>query len=310
MSRGLGTIRQDVNVSIRNGLVVEVKGVQQLEQLEKTIEYEAARQDGLYKIANKLLESKCTPVKENATDVTKQMSNCSSKIVQKMLQDGDRIIAIKFPKYAGIFGYSPYEGIRLGSEIAQRVKTYGLGGIFHSDELPNYGIEQKDIDVVLSSIDADASDGFILVSSPILKKDVIVSQIVKRVNMAFDGVVAETRLSMQDGKTVFLRPRPGSSRMYPETDIAPIIITDLDIQKAKDCIPKPWDETLKEFGKKYDLNPQLEDLLVLRIHSAGHSRYSNHQFFLSHFNCNFLCNSPAISFHRLPCHAFFSWRFP
>ena len=259
VSRGLGTIRQDVNVSIRNGLVVEVKGVQQLEQLEKTIEYEAARQDGLYKIANKLLESKCTPVKENATDVTKQMSNCSSKIVQKMLQDGDRIIAIKFPKYAGIFGYSPYEGIRLGSEIAQRVKTYGLGGIFHSDELPNYGIEQKDIDVVLSSIDADASDGFILVSSPILKKDVIVSQIVKRVNMAFDGVVAETRLSMQDGKTVFLRPRPGSSRMYPETDIAPIIITDLDIQKAKDCIPKPWDETLKEFGKKYDLNPQLAE---------------------------------------------------
>ena len=233
--------------------------MQQLEQLEKTIEYEAARQDGLYKIANKLLESKCTPVKENATDVTKQMSNCSSKIVQKMLQDGDRIIAIKFPKYAGIFGYSPYEGIRLGSEIAQRVKTYGLGGIFHSDELPNYGIEQKDIDVVLSSIDADASDGFILVSSPILKKDVIVSQIVKRVNMAFDGVVAETRLSMQDGKTVFLRPRPGSSRMYPETDIAPIIITDLDIQKAKDCIPKPWDETLKEFGKKYDLNPQLAE---------------------------------------------------
>ena len=104
---------------------------------------------------------------------------------------------------------------------------------------------------MLSSIDADASDGFILVSSPILKKDVIVSQIVKRVNMAFDGVVAETRLSMQDGKTVFLRPRPGSSRMYPETDIAPIIITDLDILKAKDCIPKPWDETLKEFGKKY-----------------------------------------------------------
>ena len=49
VSRGLGTIRQDVNVSIRNGLVVEVKGVQQLEQLEKTIEYEAARQDGLYK---------------------------------------------------------------------------------------------------------------------------------------------------------------------------------------------------------------------------------------------------------------------
>ncbi len=259
VSRGLGTIRQDVNVSTRDGPVVEVKGVQQLEQLEKTIEYEAARQDGLYKIAEKLSKSKCAPVKENATDVTEQMLNCPSKIVQKMLQNGDRIMAIKFPKYAGMFGYSPYEGVRLGAEIAQRVKTYGLGGVFHSDELPNYGIEQKDVDVILSSIGADAFDGFILVSLPELKKDVIVSQIVKRTNMAFDGVVAETRLSMQDGKTVFLRPRPGSSRMYPETDIASIIITDSDIQNARDCIPKPWDETLKEFGEKYNLNSQLAE---------------------------------------------------
>ena len=41
MKRGLGSIRQDVNVSIKDGVVIEVKGVQQLDQLEKVVEYEA-----------------------------------------------------------------------------------------------------------------------------------------------------------------------------------------------------------------------------------------------------------------------------
>ena len=52
VKRGLGSIRQDVNVSIKEGgVVIEVKGVQQLEQLEKVVEYEAKRQHGLLKIS-------------------------------------------------------------------------------------------------------------------------------------------------------------------------------------------------------------------------------------------------------------------
>ncbi len=43
---------------------------------------------------------------------------------------------------AGMFGYSPYEGIRLGKEVAELVRFFGIGGIFHSDELPNYGVEK------------------------------------------------------------------------------------------------------------------------------------------------------------------------
>ena len=47
---------------------------------------------------------------------------------------------------AGLFGFSPYEGIRLGKEIAELVRFFGIGGVFHSDELPNYGVEQTDIE--------------------------------------------------------------------------------------------------------------------------------------------------------------------
>ena len=52
VARGIGSIRQDVNISIENGRVVEIKGVQKLEQLVKVIEYEVIRQHGLMIIAN------------------------------------------------------------------------------------------------------------------------------------------------------------------------------------------------------------------------------------------------------------------
>ena len=139
VARGLGTIRQDVNVSVGGGGVVEVKGVQQLDQLEKVVEFEAKRQDGLSTIAKKLQEfEEQEIVDDNILDITDDMKNCKSKIVQKSLKDDNRIRAIRFPNFSGMFGYSPYDGIRLGKEIAQLVRFYGIGGVFHSDELPNY----------------------------------------------------------------------------------------------------------------------------------------------------------------------------
>jgi len=44
MKRGLGTIRQDVNVSIKDGARTEIKGFQDLKSIPKVIEYEIKRQ--------------------------------------------------------------------------------------------------------------------------------------------------------------------------------------------------------------------------------------------------------------------------
>ena len=52
--RGLGTIRQDLNVSIPNGALVEIKGVQELELISKVIEYEVQRQLSLLNIKEEL----------------------------------------------------------------------------------------------------------------------------------------------------------------------------------------------------------------------------------------------------------------
>jgi glutamyl-tRNA(Gln) amidotransferase subunit E len=47
--------------------------------------------------------------------------------------------------------------------------------------------------------------------------------------------------------------------MYPETDIPPILVTKNEIETAKNNIPKPWDESLAELQKKYNLNTQLAE---------------------------------------------------
>jgi glutamyl-tRNA(Gln) amidotransferase subunit E len=262
VTRGIGSIRQDVNVSVKNGGgVVEVKGVQQLDQLEKVVEFEAKRQHGLVKIAEKLKKSNFTEISksEDIFDITGDWRGCKSKIIQKALKDNSIIKAIKIKNFSGMFGYSPYEGIRLGKEIGQLVKFYGIGGVFHSDELPNYGIEEEDILIVKNILKIKDNDAFLIIAAPSSKIDFAINSIIHRLVEAKKGVPAETRLATQIGETVFLRPRPGASRMYPETDIPPISVTSEELEVAKNNIPKSWDESLLELQKKYDLNPQLSE---------------------------------------------------
>ena len=261
VTRGIGSIRQDVNISVNNGgAVVEVKGVQQLDQLEKIIEFEAKRQYGLVKIAEKLQNSNFDEVsKDNVLDITNDWKNCKSKIIQKAIKDNSIIKAIKIQNFSGMFGYSPFEGIRLGKEIGQIVKFYGIGGVFHSDELPNYGIEENDIVIVKNLLKINEKDAFLIIAGSSSKIDFAIESIINRINHAAKGVPAETRLATPNGETIFLRPRPGSSRMYPETDIPPILVTKNELETAENNIPKSWDESIAELQKKYDLNEQLAE---------------------------------------------------
>ena len=56
VKRGLGTIRQDVNISIKNGARTEIKGFQDLRSIPKVIEYEVKRQLEAIKQGKKLMK--------------------------------------------------------------------------------------------------------------------------------------------------------------------------------------------------------------------------------------------------------------
>ena len=261
VTRGLGSIRQDVNVSVNNSGVVEVKGVQQLDQLEKVIEYEAKRQHGLLKIAQQIKQKQLEKIsrQNDVYDVINLLKSCKSKIIQKAINDGASIHAIKIKNFAGMLSYSPYEGIRLGKELGQLVRFFGIGGIFHLDELPNYGIEKLDIEKIKEQLSISQNDSFIIIAGKDSKIDFAIDSIINRIEDAKSGVPAETRLATQSGETVFLRPRPGASRMYPETDVFPVKVTKEEIEFAKKNIPKSWHESLADLQKNYQLNPQLAE---------------------------------------------------
>ncbi len=261
VTRGLGSIRQDVNISTNGGAVVEVKGVQQLSQLALVIEYETKRQDGLNLIAKELKSRKIDESQflDNITDVTDLMDPSSSKVVKKILSGDSRFMGFVLRGFRGILSFEPYQGIRLGRELGEVAKSYGIGGIFHSDELPNYGISSEDVESLSSILNINENDAFILVGGPSVLLNTVVYELSNRIKKAFSGVVPETRSVRLDGVTVFSRPRPGSSRMYPETDIPYISIDENKLKELSKHIPQPWNVVIDQIHKKYGINKTLAE---------------------------------------------------
>ena len=265
VKRGLGSIRQDVNVSIKDGgVVIEVKGVQQLDQLEKVVEYEAKRQHGLLKISKKIMETNWKyEDKQDRIVVTKLFEKCQSKIIQSAIKKNHEIVAVLFKNMKGMFGYSPYEGIRLGKEVAEMVRFFGIGGVFHSDELPNYGIKESDLQKLKEFTSINDNDAFLILACPREKMHTIIDQMILRIeHIKNKGIPIDTRLATQTGETKFLRPRPGAARMYPETDIPPIIISENELDDARKNIPKSWDESIQEIKSKFNVNQQLAEQIL------------------------------------------------
>jgi glutamyl-tRNA(Gln) amidotransferase subunit E len=261
VARGLGTIRQDVNVSIKGGGVIEVKGVQKLDQLVKVIEYEMMRQHGLLLFKKKLAERKITPdnIGDFILDVTEIFKNSTSKVISKALENNGIVKAIQFKNFAGMLSYEPYDGIRLGKEFGELVRFYGLGGVFHSDELPAYGIKDSDVAAVRNALSLKDSDAFVILAGARENVDAAANAIIERARYALIGIPAETRAPTQDGKTVYSRPRPGAARMYPETDIPPIPITTQKLELLKRQVPQSWDAVIGELAAKYGLNMVLAE---------------------------------------------------
>jgi glutamyl-tRNA(Gln) amidotransferase subunit E len=259
VERGLGSIRQDVNISIEGGNIIEVKGVQKLDQLEKVIEYEAKRQHGLSIIASKLKNMEIDRIakERDVKIVTDIFKNCKSKVIQKALKEESVVKAIRIKNFSGMFSFEPYQGIRLGKQISELVRFFGLGGVFHSDELPNYGIEETEISKIRETLELEQNDAFLIVAGEMKKIESAIESIIRRIEDAKIGVPAETRAATAEGETVYLRPRPGASRMYPETDIPPVIVTKEELVDAQRNIPKPWEETISDLEKGYSLNQQL-----------------------------------------------------
>jgi len=82
VKRGLGTIRQDVNVSIKGGAIIEIKGFQQLDMLSTLVELEVQRQAKLLEIRDILKTRGISPkdLKSKVVDITNVFAKSESKV--------------------------------------------------------------------------------------------------------------------------------------------------------------------------------------------------------------------------------------
>lgn len=253
VKRGLGTIRQDINVSIARGARVEIKGVQELDLIETIVDMEVSRQLALLEIKNELNQRKAD-VSDTIIDVTPVFTGTTSKVIQKALKVGV-VYAVNLPKFAGLVGKEVQPGRRLGTEFSDRAKRSGVGGIFHTDELPNYGITQNEVDALRNAVGAQDKDCIIMVADTKERAKGAIEAVIIRAREAFEGIPEETRRALPDGNSAYMRPLPGAARMYPETDVPPVEITEDRISKIK--LPELIEVREARYIREFNLNQEL-----------------------------------------------------
>jgi glutamyl-tRNA(Gln) amidotransferase subunit E len=265
VKRGLGSIRQDLNVSIKNGALIEIKGVQELELVAKVIELEVQRQTILLQIRDELRTRNLKPanITDNLVDLTEQLSSSQSKVIQSAMKNGGLVLGTRLSGFKGLLKLELMPGVRLGTELAKRAVFWGrVGGIFHSDELPGYGITESEVDAIYKRLECGPADAFVLIADS--KENAVdgLKAVAERAREALAGVPEETRTANPDGTTQYMRPRPGAARMYPETDVPPVQISPERIKRIADNLPRMPEELAKELGSKYEIGPKLASQLV------------------------------------------------
>ncbi|MHA2212351.1 MAG: Glu-tRNA(Gln) amidotransferase subunit GatE [Candidatus Thorarchaeota archaeon] len=269
VKRGLGTIRQDVNVSITDGAIIEIKGLQQLDLLALVVELEALRQERLLLIREKLQERGISEdtVIESPVDVSDVFAESQSKIIKKTISSGETIFAVRLPGFAGLVGFEIQPGRRLGTELADHARFWsGVGGLFHTDELPKYGITEIEVQEVKKATKASDNDAVVIVAASEKDCKDALQAVVRRAQSATVGVPAETRAPLSDGTTKYARPRPGAERMYPETDVRPVKIDGARLKRIKRDMPETLDDKEKRFVDELGLNEELAGQMVRSLH--------------------------------------------
>ncbi|ENO11803.1 glutamyl-tRNA(Gln) amidotransferase subunit E [Thermoplasmatales archaeon SCGC AB-539-C06] len=277
VKKGLGTIRQDLNVSISKGSRVEVKGIQSLSSISRVAEKEVLRQKELIIIQEKIAQ-RGAKIKDlentNIVDLTHVYQSYNSKIISNLLKKEDGVV--KGLKLQGFHSVLKLEHSRLGREFASRAKlASGVHGIIHSDELPNYGINEEVVNKTRKALKLlnENTDAFVICAG---KRDVVetaLKAVLERSKEALLGVPEEVRRALPDDTTAYMRPLPGAARMYPETDVPPVRIIRKKIESIKNNLPELPKEKHKRFMKKYGLNKEQAKQILLSGYEHDFERY-------------------------------------
>jgi glutamyl-tRNA(Gln) amidotransferase subunit E len=255
VKRGLGTIRQDVNVSIEAGARVELKGVQSLDDIDDIVRNEVSRQVALLDIADELSARDASVSEPQA--VTDVFEDTNSGVIA----GAEAVTAVRLEGFDGLVGREIQPDRRLGTELSDHAKRHGAGGIFHTDELPAYGVTASELEALRAAVDADEADAVALVAADESVAETAIEAVADRAETAIEGVPEETRGATEEGTSRYLRPLPGAARMYPETDVPPVEPDAADVEP-----PELLTERVDRYQAEYGLDAGLAEQVAYGRH--------------------------------------------
>jgi glutamyl-tRNA(Gln) amidotransferase subunit E len=138
----------------------------------------------------------------------------------------------------------------------------GVKGIFHSDELPNYGISEAEVAAVRAQLGCGPDDAFALCVESLPVATQALAAVAERARAASAGPQKEVRAVQPDDSTRFMRPMPGAARMYPETDVPPTRIAAERWQRTLATLPPRPEERVAALVRQHGLSNDLATQLL------------------------------------------------
>ena len=228
--------------------------------IARVVEYEVQRQRNLISISEELKKNgvKGEELKEEFFDATNVFKQAKSKVIRKAVDKNQQVLAVKLPRFAGFLKRELLPNFRLGTEMADRARFWGrVGGIFHTDEMPAYGVTAEEVNALKEAVEAEEDDAVVFVADNPENAEDALRAVVERARDTLKGVPEETRAANPDGTTRYMRPRPGAARMYPETDIPPTQLTEDYVGQVSAGLPELPEQKLERLVKEYKLNQKL-----------------------------------------------------
>jgi len=223
VQRGIGSIRQDINISIRGGSRIEIKGFQELDKMPVVVENEVKRQLCLLDVKDELrkmgVKEKDFIAKKGVTGIFKK-TECN--FIAKALKDCAVIHALLLPRFSGMLKRECGDRT-LGKELSSYAGVYGFGIIHSDEELEKYKL-YNEFSELRKEFGARQEDLVLIIAGKEPGVAKALDSVLERAKHMLIGIPEETRTADENGSK-YMRPLPGSNRMYPETDVPSMRIT-------------------------------------------------------------------------------------
>ncbi|MFH0881652.1 MAG: Glu-tRNA(Gln) amidotransferase subunit GatE [bacterium] len=259
--RGMGSGRQDVNVSIESSTRVEIKGVPRIPRIPELTALEAIRQQRLIALRDRLQERGFKPGEAPGEEVPfkARPGDLNRPELSAALRAGDNVRVVKIPRSRKILNWELSGGRTFTDELAGRVQVIAcldqMPNLFHTDG-PAGGLDPEDRERFAKAANLGPEDVAVIVYGKDEDTRTAAQEILIRFAEATAGVPGETRQALRNNATGFERILPGPDRMYPDTDSPPYEIADERVEEARKRVPEvPWvrEERYRKLGLPEDV---------------------------------------------------------